>query len=413
MTDYLNMLTALLACVAALFGLGQFFRFRTRRDRLSQVGAAFNNMVSGFGSDHHIERLLSASLLPHFFDEKSEYGMKGTPYADDAIKLGAAVLKTESTGVVQKALADGLADAKSLAGVDFQRANLRNCYWGRRKDGNSINAANADFFRADLSASSLRGAYLSGSVFKEAQLVGTVMKDADLSNCNFDQANLRNALFDNARLLGATFVGARNIPDNIGKHLDKNGRFTNETSLPLSSEANTKTIMPKKVFLSCPSHCDEHGMMIKAQIMQGVSDAGLELLMFPPEEYGTGAPLDEVKQRICICDAVIILGIPQIEAAQVKWHKDTSEEKLINKVLMATPWNHIEAGIAVALDKPVLIIRDKVSEGVFEIGDQPHAITIIDTQENNFLLNLNSVIIEWAADLIQGFPIQQSLTVVH
>ncbi|MCL1890921.1 MAG: pentapeptide repeat-containing protein [Coriobacteriia bacterium] len=394
----MNLLAALLACLGALFGLNQFFRFRSRRDRQREIGETFTSVASGLGSKEQIERLSSAALLPRFFDAKSELGTKHIPYANDAVKLVAAVLKTESTSVVQKALADSLADAPSLAGVDFQRANLRGCYWGRRSGETPISAQRADFYRADLSTASLRGACLRKAQFKRAQLVGTVLKDADLRECNFDLANLRGASFDGALLAGASFVGANHIPSSIVDLLDKDGVFAGDSVAP-SIQPTNGPLQSGRVFLSRPSQCDKLGLVMVGQICQGITAANMEIVTFPPDEYGIGAPLDEVKQRINKCDAVIILGVPQIEAVQATLRAGTDRERTIDRALLATPWNHIEAGIAAALDKPILIIRDEVNEGIFEIGDQPHAVTIIDVSGDESFAQLNSAVADWAAEL--------------
>jgi len=159
------------------------------------VGASFTKVASGLGSDNPIERLSSAALLRRFFDPKSQYGMRNTPFASDATKLAAGVLKTEPTGPVQKILADGLAESPLLEGADLQKVNLRNAYWGKRKNKNQtpVHAPSADFFHADLSSASFRHAFLPHAVFYGAQLVGTVFENADLTECIFRSANLRAA----------------------------------------------------------------------------------------------------------------------------------------------------------------------------------------------------------------------------
>jgi len=397
MADYVNLVAALLALLGALFGLSQFFKFRTHRDRLHEIGESFKRLANGLGSNIQVERLSSAALLPRFFDAKSEFGLRDASYAYDAAKLAAGILKTEPTGVVQKTLADGLAEASSLAGIDFQRANLRNCFWGPRSDGRVVAAPKTDFFRADLSAASLRGADLHGSVFKSAQLVGTVLKQADLRGCNFDLANLRGASFDGASLAGASFVDSSNIPSVVADAIS-DGKYTGDV-VPSSNSTGEKLDAHGRVFLSRPSECDRLSMVLIAQITQGVTMAGMELVDFPPDEYGMGAPLDEVKQRVSGCDGVVILGVPQIEADRAKWRGGATEERTVKKTFFATPWNHIEAGIAAGLDKPILIVRDEVTGGVFEIGDQPHAVTIADVRDANTLTSLDTIVSDWAKDL--------------
>jgi hypothetical protein len=393
--DYIDLIAAILACVGALIGFGSYLKFRTRRDRVSEIGESFVRITNGLGSDTPIERLSSAAMLPRFFSRfrTSEYAIKGLPYADDAIMVATAALKTEPTGIVQKALADGLAQAPSLRNLDFQRANLRNCYWGNGT-GRCVDASGADFFHADLSAASMRGAKLVDAQFVGAQLVGTVLKEANLTGCNFQSANLRDAIFDGATLTKANFTHARNVPRSITELIDPTtGIFTGCIAPATTSTAQDGHIT---VFLSCPSCYSKDFQILITQISQSLAALGADLVTFPPHEYGAGAPLDEVKQRIAACDAVIILGIPQLVVIDGVWRSGTEVECAISKISLATPWNHIEAGIAAALDKPILIIRDKVIEGVFEIGDQPHAVTILDINAADPKTPLSAAVTEWA-----------------
>jgi hypothetical protein len=349
------------------------------------------------GSDKQIERLSSAALLRRFFDAKSKYGMRNMPYALDAARLASAVLKTEPTGVVQKALADGLADSQDLAGGDFQRANLCSCFWGPREGKPPVDARSADFFHAYLSAASLRGAQLQNAIFYGAQLVGTVLAGADLRGCDFRSANLRGAQFAQAKLKGAKFSGARYVPLEITAQLDGEVKFTgDEVPQPGKAESAASAV---RVFLSRPSDCDRESKSIVAQVNNAIADAGMELVTFPPGEYGIGAPLDEATQRISACDAVIILGVPQIRVKDGVWRPGTDDERKMAEATLATPWNHIEAGIAAALDKPILIIRDRVGEGVFEIGEQPQAVTVVDVGQSDGLTRLNESVTEWAHGL--------------
>lgn len=348
--------------------------------------------------------MTSAALLPRFFDSKSEFGAGGAPYAADALKVGAAVLRSEPTGAVQKLLADGLASARVLDGADFQRANLRNGYWGRTVTGTAVSAVGADFFRADLSAASLRAAHLTDAVFVEAQLVGTSLVDADLRRANFNNANLRAASFTNANLADATFAGARHVSEELLQSLDADGRFTGG-----HAPARVGTTVPRRtVFLSSASHHGDRAAVLIAQIRRGLADGGVDLVTFPPDEYGKGAPLDEVTRRIDACSAVIVLGLPQLVAAAATWRVGTDAASSLEQVSWATPWNQIEAGVAAALDKPLLIIRAGVTEGVFEIGDQPHAVTVLDLSGPDALSGLDQSVRTWAESL--GTTRQRSIS---
>lgn len=337
MADYVDLLAASVGLAVALLGFLGFLRFRSRRDRLIEIGASFTRLAIGLGSDRPVDRLASAALLPRFFDEGTELGGKGAPYASDTIRLATAVLKNESTGVLQKSLADGLAQAPSLSGVDFQKANLRNCFWGTGTgaDARAINISGADFYRADLSSASLRGVEASGAIFKRAQLVGTVFKGANLRECNFDDANLRGARFDGACIVGASFKNAIHVPTNVQAMLDNEGKCNSEMRVAAEASPGPPSGVP--VFLSRPSRYGHRGHLAIAQISRGLASAGASLVTLPPDEYGVGAPLDEVKQRISQCGAVIIVGVPQVEVGQAVWRAGTDEEKIVKGASFATP----------------------------------------------------------------------------
>jgi hypothetical protein len=101
------------ALLAGVLGILKYFNYRTRRDRLSLVGQAFNSTVEGLSSDAETKKLAAAILLRRFFDKETEQGAAGTPYEPEAVAVIAALLRNTQTGELQKLLADGLAYASS------------------------------------------------------------------------------------------------------------------------------------------------------------------------------------------------------------------------------------------------------------------------------------------------------------
>jgi len=228
---------------AALLGVLQYFRYRTRRDKAAEVGQAFNTTIDGLNADGSPKQLAAAILLRRFFDKSTEQGSAGTPYGAEAVAVIAALLRGAEQSDLQKLLADGLGYAGSLRGADLQACNLTNAYLGRRvrarNDSNSrvpgtrreklddspVDISSADLFRADLTGASLRSARGRGTVFYEAVLVRAVLEDADLSDADFRMATLTGARFTGAVLSGARFGGAIDIPSDISARLDANGVF--------------------------------------------------------------------------------------------------------------------------------------------------------------------------------------------
>ena len=112
-------------------------------------------------------RIASAILLRRFFDKKSELGTGGTPFAADSVQVIAALLKTQQTCNFQKVLADSLryAPIECLEKIDLQKANLSKAFLGGSDWVMSMEGA--DFFQANLSGASLKGAKLNDAQFYE------------------------------------------------------------------------------------------------------------------------------------------------------------------------------------------------------------------------------------------------------
>jgi hypothetical protein len=67
--------------------------------------------------------------------------------------------------------------------------------------------------------------------------------------------------------------------------------------------------------------------------------------------------------------------------------------------MLSTPWNQLGAGIAYALEKPLLILLQGAHGGVFDIPDNPNAITVVDITGNGALIQLSDRAANWVASL--------------
>ena len=93
---------AVTALLAGALGIVKYFSYRTRRDRISLVGQAFNSTVEGLSSDAEAKKLAAAILLRRFFDKGTEQGAAGTPYEHEAVAVIAALLRNTPAGELQK-----------------------------------------------------------------------------------------------------------------------------------------------------------------------------------------------------------------------------------------------------------------------------------------------------------------------
>ena len=361
-------MTAVIALLGAILGVLRYFNYRTKRDRIAAVGAAFETVVAALASESEIKQLAAAIRLRRFFDPGSEVGAAGAAYSKDALGVIVAILREQPTGNLQKLLADGLTHAPTLVGADLQRTNLQGAYLGR------ANVSGADFYRADLSGAPLKQAAAQGTVFYQAKLVGTVCTGADLRGANFYEADLTRVMFSGALLAGATFVGSDAIPPEVASHLDENGTFIGPNEPMPSGEPALPT--PARVFASRPSTLTSSQQAVWRLVEDTLEAAGAEVVTFERSEYPPAGVLSELRRVMADCHGAVVLGLRQLDIYAGCWRPGTSEERSVAGTAAATPWNQVEAGMAAALRLPVFIARDSgVTGGVFDIKDD--VVTVV------------------------------------
>jgi hypothetical protein len=408
MSSIIGVVTAAVALVTAILAVIKYFDVRSKRQQREAIGAAFKGVVATLAGTDRVERLGSAILLRRFFSPNSEYSKPDMPYADEAIDVIAGTLRGEPTGDVQKVLADGLAyvGRRGLRHKDFQRVNLEGGYvslsgpaghavasaanprqagkrhTGRRAGGSAtargersprprLDLSHADFFEANLSGASFTEDVCVQTVFYGSRAVGTVFRDADLTGANFRDADLRGARFDGAtlldvefegaRLAGARFPDAKQIPEQVVGHLDDRGVYE-PAGAPLTH---------RSVFVSAPSVRAPAGLDVVGLACTILRNQGIEPVRVQPAAYRPDRHLSDVKTAMAACVGLITVGLPQLEVTSGTWRRGTDHELRLADQVLHTPWNDIEAGIAVGLDIPILSIGSGCGKyGVFGLSSQ-------------------------------------------
>jgi uncharacterized protein YjbI with pentapeptide repeats len=360
-----TLLTALTAVAGAVFATYKYF---SRRERFAAIRTAFSETVDSLSSSDPAHRRAGAVMLRRFFDEKTEQGGPGTPYAGEALAVIAATLRGVETGPFQKLLADGLAYAPTLEQADLQKTNLQGAYLVARGH-HPADFTGADFFRADLTGASLKGANARGAVFYQTRLANTVFRDADLRDANFSEADLLGARFDGAQLEGADFVNARNIPQEISGQLDESGRY----SVSSQPTPRPETRAPR-VFLSKPGAANIDVRQFIGAMIDRVADQGFAVDKIDPSMYASTGAVAEVRRVMSGCDGVVVVAVPDLEVREGSWRKATPQARDISGDGLATPWTSLELGLAVGLGLPVLLaIADGVNPDIFDYsGREPH-----------------------------------------
>jgi uncharacterized protein YjbI with pentapeptide repeats len=235
--------------LAAILGVFKYFNYRSRRDRLAEIGASFALTVEALASNNPTSRMAGAVLLRRFFDRHTEQGARGRPYVKEAVEVMAGMLRQEQPAQVQKVLADGFRYSGDLRGADLQNCDLSNAYLGKKhREDEAIDLSRADLYGANCERASFRAAIACEAVFVDATLRKTVFTAADCRDADFRRASLEGAKFESdpakkfpgadlrgadfrdAELAGATFAdasvggarfeGANGIPDDVAAFLD-------------------------------------------------------------------------------------------------------------------------------------------------------------------------------------------------
>jgi Pentapeptide repeats (8 copies) len=359
--------SAVVAAVVAILGV---MGYQNRRARLSAVRSAFNDVVAGLASDDTRQQFAAAVLLRRFFDRSSELGVRDlvgrrrSPYSGEALSVMAAVLRGLPSGDLQKLLADGLAYAPTLERADLQRTNLQGAYLSPRRRKGTLQGA--DLYRADVSGGSLKKARAGNAVFYQARLRDTVFRDADLRGANFFDADLTGANFAGARLRGASFALARGVPEELEPFLDSEREYASAEPAPAPDHDRPTR---RAVFLSLPSCRTAAQESVCDRITTLLRREGFDTERLPRDEYPPSDAFSEIYRRMSGCVGVISFGMRQPQGA----HGESSPG--------ATPWTHVEAGMAYACNLPLLIVREVgVDSGAFDDSVVGHRTFILNVE---------------------------------
>lgn len=373
---FATLLTALAAVAGGLFAI---YRYVALRERLAGVRAAFQQVVDLLGSEDPVHRRTGAIMLRRFFDEKTEQGGKDTPYAGEALNVMAATLRGAETGAFQKLLADGLAFAPSLEQADLQKTNLQQAYLGAR-GGRRVDLSGADFFRADLTGTSLKGALAKGAVFYQARLVNTVLRDADLENANFFEADVGGADFRGAALEGATFARARNVPAAIRDHLDVDGIYDGPGD---RAGTNPEPVRPI-VFFSRPGAAEIETRRYLWALADRVRSQGFDLVELERGAYSTTGAIAEVRRVLHGCSGVVVAAVADIEIAAAEWRSATPEARVLEDVSLPSSWTMIEFGLGIGLGLPVFVaLADGLDADLFDFGSHEPGMSLVRLTEDH------------------------------
>jgi hypothetical protein len=119
-----------------------------------------------------------------------------------------------------------------------------------------------------------------------------------------------------------------------------------------------------RVFVSRPSAITPPQRELEHQWLAGLSALGLAPTTVRRENYGPN-PWSAIKHAVIEAHGALILGFRQTHVLSAT-SLPSSEEAGERAEWLPTPWNQIEAGMAITAGLPVLVVaEDGVADGVF------------------------------------------------
>lgn len=365
LSDSLQVISVAVVFSAVGYGLfrGLYDIIHRRAHEREEYLRSFHATVERLSSGNPSEQLASAVLLRRFFE--TDQNRRDAGLRIETINVISSMLRILPTGVFQKTLGDGLAYATDLTGADLQRTNLQDVFLGRKDGGSRIQLSRADLFTADLSSALLQNVDGREAIFYNAILFRTQIKDCDFSNANFRNAELAGVRFTKVRLDGADFQGASGVPPEIAERL-VNGLFhpknKEEEEFSTAGSGNGR-----KVFFSMPGCLTKQEEAVTKAYKAVLESRDYEVIYYQRDEYPQYGQFTRIRKSLEDAAAAIVFGFAQTDIESGVRFRGTAKEARIEHETLPTPWNGIEAGMALMRGLPVLLVKDAaVSSGVFD-----------------------------------------------
>ena len=123
------------------------------------------------------------------------------------------------------------------------------------------------------------------------------------------------------------------------------------------------------VFVSVPSTLSDAQQATRDLLEGLLENNGLEPRTLGRSDYALTFPLRDVHAIARHCSGGVVLGFEQIRVTKGIRRIGTPVETAVDEMPVATPWNHLEAGILFGLGLPLLIFREPgVEGGIFDPG---------------------------------------------
>jgi hypothetical protein len=119
--------------------------------------------------------------------------------------------------------------------------------------------------------------------------------------------------------------------------------------------------------------------------------------------FSVDAPLRTVEHLLDRCIGTVVIALERSYFSRGIEKRGGSQEKVLEEIRLATPWNHIEAAMSYVKRKPLLVIVEKglKSEGLIESGYDWYVQTVSLDENALATKEFNGVLASWKAKLVE------------
>lgn len=153
------------------------------------------------------------------------------------------------------------------------------------------------------------------------------------------------------------------------------------------------TLSQARVFVSSPAALTNAQAGARSEILRELDALDMETFAIDRSQY-TSVPWQQLRHAVASAHGMVVCGFGQLHVIAGEWRPGTSEARRACE-WYPTPWNQIEAGLAIMARVPVLVTADgEVNDGVFSVdvwGD-----CVFGLSAHSDTLARNEVLARWA-----------------
>lgn len=194
-----------------------------------------------------------------------------------------------------------------------------------------------------------------------------VKLDDDVIKRFHEIRNIRNRVVHNT---GWNQISFENDANSIKEHIDVIADRHMTKFGEIKKDGNKDVAQPVigKIFLSTINPHNKRQRIFIESFISKIENYGYQIVMAKLTEYDKKDPMGKMKKIIASCDAVIVLGLERSHSYYIRDKEGSRDEIEEIHRKHTSGWLHLEAGLAMALEKKIFVLaqKDLWSDGIFD-----------------------------------------------